>query len=257
MEISSEIIFFLVVTLGFTLSGVIGFGANVLTMPVLSLFFEISDLVVVLALISFTNAVYRVYESRAGILWKKLGIMLLVSLPGAVTGMWLLESLPEDWMKLILGLFVVVVACYNLRCHTTMKTQEVLAQESRKETLFYHILLFFGGVLQGAFVCGGPLYVIYCSHYFGHVRLQFRGMQFGILLVNSCYIFLSYLFRGAYTKALMIQSAVGLAGFLAAVVISAIVLRRIKDADLYRLIQIVLAISGLSLLIQAGCNLVF
>lgn len=256
MEIGSEIIFFLVVTIGFTLSGVIGFGANVLTLPILSLFFEISDLVVVLAVISFTNAVYRVYESRAGILWKKLGMMLLVSLPGAMMGLWLLESLPEDWMKLVLGVFVVVIAWYHLRCNTEIKTQEALEQESKKETVFYHILLFIGGVLQGAFICGGPLYVIYCSHYFGHTRLQFRGMQFGILLVNSCYIFLSYLLRGAYTKELMIQSAVGLTGFLTAVVVSAIVLRRIKDTELYRLIQIVLGISGISLVIQAGCNLI-
>ncbi len=255
MAVGSTVIFFLVVMMGFTLSGVIGFGANVVTLPILSLFFEISDLVVVLAVISFTNAAYRVYESRKGILVKQLLVMLFISIPGTITGLWLLESLPEDWMKLFLGVFVVLVACYNLRCNKDMETIEKLKKETLQEKLFYQAVLFIGGVLQGAFVCGGPMYIIYCSHYYGHTRIQFRGMQFSLILVNSFYIFFVYLLQKAYTKALILQSAVGLGGFLVAVLISALILKKIKDNQLYKLIQIVLVISGFSLVIQASSSL--
>lgn len=39
MQMLRMLVFLLVVTGGFTLSGLIGFGANVLSMPILSLFF--------------------------------------------------------------------------------------------------------------------------------------------------------------------------------------------------------------------------
>ena len=40
MQMLRMLVFLLVVTGGFTLSGLIGFGANVLSMPILSLFFS-------------------------------------------------------------------------------------------------------------------------------------------------------------------------------------------------------------------------
>lgn len=255
MFVGSAIIFFLVVTAGFTISGVIGFGANVLTLPILSIFFEISDLVVVLAVISFVNALYRVYENWQGILWRQFSKMLFISLPGTMIGLWLLTSLPEEWMKLILGIFVFIVAIYNLIYNKKAQTNEQLRKETWQQSLFYHIVLFIGGILQGAFVCGGPMYIIYCSHYYGHTRIQFRGMQFGIILVNSFYIFASYLIQGVYTKALVVQSLIGLGAFLLAVMISAVVLKYLKDNQLYKMIQIVLASSGISLIMQSSGNI--
>lgn len=262
MQIFEMIVFFLVITGGFTLSGLIGFGANVLSMPVLSLFFEIQDLVVVLAVISFTNAAYRVVENRRGIIWKEFVQMMLFTLPGTLLGLWILKNLPEAYMKFALGCFVIAVASRNL--YQKKKQQEnqeqaesVVSSEqpdtvpaTGKGKLFYRAVLFAGGIMQGAFVCGGPLYLIYCSHYYGEKRLQFRGMQFAIILVNSSFIFFSYLLRGAYTKPLILQSGLGLLGLLAAVLISNAWLKHIKDAALQQLVQIMLLIAGISLIVQ-------
>ena len=104
--------------------------------------------------------------------------------------------------------------------------------------------------MQGAFVCGGPLYLIYCSHYYGEKRLQFRGMQFAIILLNSSLIFFSYLLRGAYTTPLILQSGLGLLELLAAIFISNAWLKHIQDAALQQLVQIMLLIAGGSLIIQ-------
>lgn len=261
MQIFEMIVFFLVITGGFTLSGLIGFGANVLSMPVLSLFFDIQDLVVVLAVISFTNAAYRVVENRRGIIWNEFVQMLLFTLPGTLIGLWILKNLPEAYMKFALGCFVIAVASRNLYQRRQQRERQNKAEpaaaepseplpETGKGKLFYRAVLFAGGIMQGAFVCGGPLYLIYCSHYYGKKRLQFRGMQFAIILVNSSFIFFSYLLRGAYTKPLILQSGLGLLGLLAAVLISNAWLKHIQDAALQQLVQVMLLIAGISLIVQ-------
>lgn len=62
MEAITLIVLFIVVAAGFTLAGLVGFGANVLALPILSFFMPIQDLVEVFAVISFVNATYRVVE---------------------------------------------------------------------------------------------------------------------------------------------------------------------------------------------------
>ena len=79
MSAASAVLFFVLVALGFTVTGIVGFGANVLMMPILSMVFPIQDLVLIFALISFINASYRVVESRRGILWRPFLRMVLVS----------------------------------------------------------------------------------------------------------------------------------------------------------------------------------
>lgn len=260
MQMLRMLVFLLVVTGGVTLSGLIGFGANVLSMPILSLFFPIQDLVLILASISFTNAAYRVVENRKGIIGKEFLKMMEITLPGTLLGLWILKNLPEYWLKLTLGCFVAGMASCNLYKRKSQKAeqfrQKLAAEtESREDKIFYRIVLFAGGIMQGAFVCGGPLYLLYCSHYYGKDRLQFRGMQFAIILVNSSFIVLSYVWQGVYTTPLILQSGVGLLGLLAAVLISNAWLKQIGDIALQQLVQIMLLISGTSLVLQSVLKL--
>lgn len=256
MQMLRMLVFLLVVTGGFTLSGLIGFGANVLSMPILSLFFPIQELVLILAIISFANAVYRVVENRKGIIGKEFLQMMAATLPGTLLGLWILKNLPEYWLKITLGCFVTGMASYNLYKQKNQKAEQfrqklITKIKNRKNKIFYNIVLFVGGIMQGAFVCGGPLYLLYCSHYYGKDRLQFRGMQFAIILVNSSFIVFSYVWQGVYTKPLILQSGMGLLGLLAAILISNACLKQIGDTVLQQLVQIMLLISGVSLVLQS------
>lgn len=258
MQILEMFIFLLVIIGGFTLSGLIGFGANVLAMPILSLFFPVQDLVMILAVISFINAAYRVVENRKGIIGQAFLKMMVITLPGTLLGLWILKNLPEYWLKLALGCFVTGMASYNLYKRELQRDeqecQEVTA-ENRKNKIFYRIILFAGGIMQGAFVCGGPLYLLYCNHYYSKNRLQFRGMQFATIFVNSAFIVFSYMRQGVYTKALVLQSGLGLLGLLAAVLISNACLKQIGDTALWKIVQSMLLLSGISLILQSALKL--
>lgn len=257
MEAITLIVLFIVVAAGFTLAGLVGFGANVLALPILSFFMPIQDLVEVFAVISFVNATYRVVENWKGIIWKDYARIMCISLPGAILGIWIFHTLPENWLKLVLGLFIIAMSIYNLKTRDGGKSPEAVGEETPLRKLFYHGVLFTGGMLQGAFICGGPMFVIFCNHYYGYNRLHFRGMQFGIIFLNVSCVFFTYLLKGAYTGVVLTQSVVSLVALLLAFLISAKLLKRIKDGMLYTLIQIVLFCSGASIAVQAAMKLFF
>lgn len=257
MSAASAVLFFVLVALGFTVTGIVGFGANVLMMPILSMVFPIQDLVLIFALISFVNASYRVVESRRGILWRPFLRMVLVSMAGTVLGLWVFRLLPELWLKLLLGCFVVAMAVYHLTARWRAPLQNTVPTDSAMRHVLYQVLLFVGGFLHGSFVCGGPMYVIYCSHYYGSNRDHFRGMQFGIVFVNSVLIMLINLWHGAYTEKLFLPSVLGIIGLIAAFFISAVVMKHLRDTSFYLLVQIVLLLSGVSLCWQSATKLFF
>ena len=155
MNAASAVLFFILVAIGFTVTGIVGFGANVLMMPILSMVFPIQDLVLIFALISFVNASYRVVESRRGILWRPFARMVLISMSGTALGLWVFRLLPELWLKLLLGCFVVAMAVYHLAMHRRIAQWPGSHADSRVRHFLYQVLLFVGGFLQGSFVCGG------------------------------------------------------------------------------------------------------
>ena len=58
MSLSAALLFFVMVACGFTVTGIVGFGAHVLMMPILSMVYPIGDLVLIFALISFVNSFF-------------------------------------------------------------------------------------------------------------------------------------------------------------------------------------------------------
>ncbi len=129
------------------------------------------------------------------------------------------------------------------------------AKESLLKKICYRIILLGGGIFQGSFICGGPLYVIYCNHYYGHNRLHFRGMQFGIIFVNNVMIFISYVLSGVYHGGTLSMSLLGLMALMISFVISGAILKKVNDTALSRMVQIVLLISGGSMAFQAISHL--
>lgn len=251
VEMSLLVTIFIAFMLGYIVTGLVGFGGNVLILPLLSLMdYPVHDIVVVMAFVSFVNALYRVVECHKAVEWGRLIKLWCLTIPGAFLGVWLLKNLPEDALKLLLGVFVIILAAFNLLKKHEFKTPAMLRHEMRIKRIFYHILLFVGGILQGAFVCGGPLYVIFCSHYFGYDRPKYRGMQFGIMVVNSFIVFVTYWLHGDYIGHVAVQCIPALLGIVLAVFFSGCLLDRINDRRLYILIQIVLLVSGGNLVMQ-------
>lgn len=104
------IIYGAVMLVAMTLAGVIGFAANVLALPVLSLFLPLKTAVAVLMFIVAVQIVIQAWMYRENIQWREVRHIVIWIIIGMPIGFVALNYLPELVMKAVLGLFVAVTA---------------------------------------------------------------------------------------------------------------------------------------------------
>lgn len=240
-----EIVLYGVVMLvAMTLAGVIGFAANVLALPVLSMFLPLKTAVAVLMLIVAVQIVIQAFMYRRNIYWREVGHIVVWTLLGMPIGFVALNVLPELVMKAVLGLFVAATALKGIVDDARGKKPGTF-----QEKPYHKLLLFFSGLLTGAFGCGGPLMVVYCRNRYRD-KDTFRMMQFGagsIIMTLPC---LAYAASGAYTAQGIPYIIVGFVAVAIALKASAAIARRMKTTIFQQLVNVVLLISAVTLMWQ-------
>ena len=235
----------LVMLVAMTLSGIIGFAANVLALPVLSMFLPLKTAVAVLMLIVAVQIVIQAIQVRHEADWKEVAHIVFFVVIGMPVGFLALNFLPEQLMKGLLGVFVAATAVKGLMDEVHEKTSETF-----RERPWHKLLLFFSGVLTGAFGCGGPLMVVYCRNRYRD-KETFRIMQFAsgsVIMTLPC---LAYAWSGAYTAAGVPYIVIGFLAVAVALKVSAKIAKHLNAAAFQKLVNVVLLISAIMLIWQS------
>lgn len=238
-----------VMLVAMTLAGVIGFAANVLALPVLSMFLPLKTAVAVLMLIVAVQVVIQAAMYRKRIRWREVGQIVVWTIIGMPIGFVALNYLPELVMKAVLGLFVAGTALKGIIDDARGKKPGTF-----QERPYHKLLLFFSGLLTGAFGCGGPLMVVYCRNRYRD-KETFRMMQFGagsIVMTLPC---LAYAASGAYTAQGIPYVVVGFVAVAVALKASALIAQHMNTAIFQQLVNVVLLISAVTLLWQVASGL--
>lgn len=154
-----------------SISTATGFGAVVLALPLCSLAIDVKFVVPLLALTSTVTCIVMTIREYKSIAWRELRRILFwlaVTFPIGNLGY---HYLPIKALEIILGLFVTGVAVHGI--------WRLYHSKPRKEwtTTAGRVILFFGGIIQGALAAGGPLVVTYAQHAI-HDRRAFRATLF-------------------------------------------------------------------------------
>ncbi len=236
----SYILFFIILFLACIVSGLVGFGSNILALPFLSLFLDVKTIVPVLVLTVFCNGLPRLLTQYRYINLKVYGTMLPLAIIGGIIGVQMTTVLPEGIMKLLLSFLMLLIAIKGLwEQYSGWKPN---AREKLHPLL--HSIPIIGGMMQGAFACGGPLFNIYIL-----LNLQekeyIRATQFAIGSTSSCFIFLQYLAAGAYHGATLHFTLLLFPAVLLAYIVSERIFKRIDGKQFLRRVYIVLFLAGL------------
>lgn len=238
------ILYGFVMLVAMTLAGVIGFAANVLALPVLSMFLPLKTAVAVLMLIVAVQVIIQAIQVRHQVNWREVVQLVVVVVIGMPIGFLALNFLPEQFMKGVLGLFVAATAIKGLLDDVRGKKSETF-----QERPWHKLLLFFSGLLTGAFGCGGPLMVVYCRNRYRD-KDTFRVMQFAsgsIIMTLPC---LAYAWSGAYTMAGVPYIIIGFLAVAVALRVSAKIARHLNTSAFQKLVNVVLLISAVMLIWQ-------
>lgn len=238
------VLYGVVMLVAMTLAGIIGFAANVLALPVLSMLLPLKTAVAVLMLIVAVQVVIQAFQVRHEANWREVAHIVIFVVVGMPIGFLALNFLPERLMKGFLGFFVAATAVKGLIDDVRGKKPGTF-----QERPWHKLLLFLSGLLTGAFGCGGLLMVVYCRNRYRD-KESFRVMQFAsgsIVMTLPC---LAYAWSGAYTVASIPYILVGFVAVAIALKISAKLASRMNTSVFQKLVNVVLLISAVMLIAQ-------
>jgi uncharacterized membrane protein YfcA len=113
MEIAAWILTGTVAFLSSVLSGVAGFGGAMIFLPFLVATYGVRASVPILTISVLMGNASRVYFFRRSLNWKVISLFSAGAIPMAVLGSFVYVSLPGDWIKRSIGLFLLLVVAFR------------------------------------------------------------------------------------------------------------------------------------------------
>lgn len=175
----------LIVTLAYAVFGLTGFGSVIVGLPLLAHFFPLRFAVPMMLvfdlcispLLGLKN--HRLMDKRE--LLRLLPFLLL----GMVAGVTLLVNVPERWLLLVLGSFVLSYAGWSL----LVKTAPAIISPR-----WAAVAGTVGGAFTAMYGTGGPIYVIYLARRLGDARVMRATIS---ALIFGAALFRLVLFTGS------------------------------------------------------------
>lgn len=135
--------------------GVTGFGSALVVVPLLSLFMNIRTVVPLSILQGLVVTLFLTYRMRRHLDGKRLLPLVIGCLPGVATGCLLLKWMPELFLKVLLGIILLLYGGFNF------SRKEV--RTCRLSNRWGYLAGYGTGLLGAALSTGGPPAVIYTA----------------------------------------------------------------------------------------------
>ena len=145
---------FAIIALSYIIFGLTGFGASLITIPVLSHFYPLPFVIVLACLLDLGSALLVGGSRWREADWTELKRMLPFAFVGTIVGATLLIALPQKATLAALGLFITANGVYGLR--EPVRTSAISAR-------WGPLAGFLGGATGAVFGIGGPAFLIYLA----------------------------------------------------------------------------------------------
>ena len=153
-----DILFFLSALIAEIVGTVAGFGSSTIFLPIALFFVDFKTAIILVAIFHISGNLSRVAFFKHGLNWKILTIFGVPSILLALLGANLIDILPQDILKLILGVFLIAFSATSLKSpklRIPANTKSLVAGGSLSG--FLAGLIGTGGALRASFLTGFKL----------------------------------------------------------------------------------------------------
>ena len=179
---SEKIIFWAAFFVAYTLNAITGFAGNIIAMPVGMQTLGIQESIASLNVAGFLACGLLAIQGFKYIDWRQLARILAVMIVFMIVGIWLDTIVSLDILKKIFAIFVLIVGLKNL----------IFPQRKGVPEWLLWVALALAGILQGMFVCGGAMLVIYATQKLPE-KDQFRAtLSMNWFILNVLYSLYSW-----------------------------------------------------------------
>jgi len=224
---------------------IFGFGDALIAMPLLVIIIDIKIATPLIALIAFFIAFSILIKNWQNVEFKSAWRLIVASLIGIPIGLWYLNDVNENIIKLILGLIVLLFAIYSLL------KPELGKIKSEKYSWFFG---FIAGILGGAYNTNGPPIVIYSSLKKWNPQ-NFRATLQGYFFTTGILVVAGHGIAGNFTSDILTYFAYCLPVVLLAIILGARINKKIPVERFHKYIYFMLVILGVMLIFNSIQNL--
>ena len=144
----------LVVVFAYTVFGMSGFGSTVIAVPILAHFLPVTYLVPLMVLLDLCAAVIVGRSGREHVSKEELKRLVPFMFGGFVLGITVMVKVPQEWLRLALGAFALVIGVYSIVNPVLHRTISALWCVPAGLV---------GGAAATVFGAGGPVYATYLA----------------------------------------------------------------------------------------------
>jgi uncharacterized membrane protein YfcA len=232
-----------ILLLAYFVRGISGFGSGLIAVPLLALRFPLAEVVPFMLIMDFSASALVSGVSFKRVAWTEIRRLLPVSLIGVILGTSLLISLSTPLLLTVLSLFILAFALRSLLTRPG-KFKPVSTRWAMPAALT-------GGAVGGLFGTGGPPYVIYLSHRIED-KTTLRATLSGLFFLEGLIRIATFLAVGLlHGSAVWLNSLMAAPIVLAALYAGSHIHSRLTNAQMTRLIGLLLLASGGSLMFKA------
>ena len=232
----------LAVVFAYTVFTLVGFGSALVAGAALAQVMPVMRVIPLLALLDCGGSSLRAWRARRAVDWPAFMTLLPGMLLGQLLGVQVLARLPLAWMASALGVFVIVLGGRGL-CRKAVAP----AGQASLLAAWGHALG--GGALGGLFGSGGFMNASYLERRLAG-RESFRATQAVLIALSTGWRIVLCASRGMLDGGILLWAAALLpAGLLGAWLGQRIDLK-LSRAQLFRLLNGLLVLSGLALLLR-------
>ncbi|MCP4679387.1 MAG: sulfite exporter TauE/SafE family protein [Deltaproteobacteria bacterium] len=223
----------------------LGFGAGLIAVGTLAVFFpNMRDVVVMLLVVNLPAEAYIVFKERKTIRWRGLLLLMVGIAVGIPTGTWLLKTTDLHFLLSVLGLLLVVFGILFFAAGFRNWNIEHMKRSKWGEPFIGAI----AGALAGMFGTGGPPLIAY---------FQIIGAKKALFRANlmACFFFFtivrapSYVVSGLITQERLVSSLLVLPAVLLGAVIGNSIHVRISEKRFKQVVSLTITAIGVVLLV--------
>lgn len=203
-----------IVFITFTVEGIAGFGSTVMALPFIAVLIGVDKAVPVLSSLSILLSLFIVLRSRRNLDWREYGFIVLHVGLGVPVGLFMMDTLPKEWLIALLVCFMFFVGIRGLLSLRSSQSP-VLSEVPGKKSFLSRIVLFTGGIIQGAFSSGGPVVVMYASKALKE-KSEFRAVLSSLWLTTNTVMAVKWTLSGTVWTPQMGRMILGMLPFIAA-----------------------------------------
>jgi uncharacterized membrane protein YfcA len=224
---------------GFT-QGLSGFGSILVSLPLLALFLDIKTVIPLVSLFALVINTIIIYKMHKHLRWKNLYPLLLATVLGIPTGVYILKIVPTNILQIILGFILLLFACYALFIKLPQK---------KLSHQWAWLTGFTAGCLGGSLGANGPPIIIYTAIQ-PWPKDKVKSTLAGYFFVAGISISSTHALTGLITFQVLKLFFLGLIFLILGVVTGMLCYKRLSEQKYRQFISVLLLILGMVMLIR-------